>query len=128
MDKTRVLIAEDGRTQRAEVVDLLHRMTFSEVFEASTAHEALKIAMASRPEIVILDGLLPGMHGFEVARFIRNADPNYKPHIIFVTAIYKNIRYQNEAKLRYGIDAYVIKPVTEDALRFALAECVAAAA
>ena len=128
MDQPRVLIAEDGRAQRAEIVQFLKQMAFSNVFEAATAHEAIKIAMQSRPEVVILDGLLPGMHGFEVARFLRNADPNYKPRIIFVTAIYKNIRYQNEAKLHYGIDAYVIKPVTEDALRFALAECVAAAA
>jgi CheY-like chemotaxis protein len=128
MDRPRILIAEDGRAQRAEVVELLERLAFTEVFEAQTAHEAIKIAMQSRPEVVILDGLLPGMHGFEVARFIRNADPAYRPHIIFVTAIYKNVRYQNEAKLLYGIDAYVIKPVTEDALRFALAECVAVAA
>ena len=128
MDKPRVLIAEDGRAQRAEVVALLNRLAFSEVLEARTAHEAIKIAMQSRPEVVILDGLLPGMHGFEVARFLRKADPNYRPRIIFVTAIYKNVRYQNEAKLLYGIDAYVIKPITEDALRFALAECVDEAA
>jgi len=120
MTKERILVAEDGRQQRAEIVALLERMGFAEILVATTAHEAIRMAMQSRPDIVVLDGLLPGMHGFEVARFIRNCDPTYQPRIIFMTAIYKNIRYQNEARLQYGIDAYVIKPITEIALCTAL--------
>jgi len=124
----RILVAEDGKRQCAELVGILERMGWREILTAHTAHEAIRMAMQSRPDVVIVDGLLPGMHGFEVARFIRNSDPAYRPRIIFVTAVYKNIRYQNEAKLTYGIDAYVIKPVSEDAIRAALQTTTAAAA
>ena len=123
----RVLVAEDGKRQCAELVEILTQFGCREVMTAHTAHEAIRIAMQARPETVIVDGLLPGMHGFEVARFIRGSDPAYRPRIIFVTAVYKNIRYQNEAKLTYGIDAYVIKPVTVQALASALLRTEAAA-
>ena len=56
------------------------------------------------------------MHGFEIARFIRRIDVNYHPHIAIMTAIYKHTRYQNEARLKYGIDDYLIKPVLPQSL------------
>lgn len=73
-----------------------------------------------RPDVIVLDGLMPDMHGFEVARFNRAMDPGYNPRIIFMTAIYKNNQYESEAKLRYGIDRYLIKPLTHAKLQVAL--------
>lgn len=122
----RVLIAEDGKRQCAELVLLLKSMGFEDISVATTAHEAIRFAVQLRPDIVVLDGLLPGMHGFEVARFIRNIDPTYRPRILLATAIYKNVRYENEAILKYGIDAYMVKPITKDALRGAMAGQVTA--
>jgi CheY-like chemotaxis protein len=121
----RVLVAEDGVRQCAELVQLLKNMGFQDVTAASTAHEAIRFAVQLRPDIVVLDGLLPGMHGFEVARFIRNIDTTYRPRIVFATAIYKNVRYENDAKLKYGIDAYIVKPITRDALRGAMGSLAA---
>jgi DNA-binding response OmpR family regulator len=80
-------------------------------FTASSGYEALRIASEARPDLILLDGLLPEMHGFEIARFIRHIDGDYHPHIAIMTAIYKHTRYQNEAKLQYGIDDYLIKPL-----------------
>jgi response regulator RpfG family c-di-GMP phosphodiesterase len=51
---------------------------------------------------------------FEVARFVRALDPAYRPRIAIITAIYKDTRYQNEARLKYGVDHYLVKPVTRD--------------
>jgi len=56
------------------------------------------------------------MHGFEVARFLRHMDSSYRPFIVINTAIYKAVRYHNEAHLKYGIDMYVEKPVTQPTL------------
>ena len=122
----RVLVAEDGLRQCAELVQLLETMGFHDINVASTAHEAIRFAVQLRPDIVVLDGLLPGMHGFEVARFIRSIDAAYRPHIVLATAIYKNVRYENEARLKYGIDAYIVKPITRDALRGAMGTLLAA--
>lgn len=84
---------------------------------AKTGLDALAQVARGRPDLVVLDGLLPEMHGFEVARAIRNLDPDYKPRIAIITGIYKGVQYQNEARSRYGIDDYLLKPVSTDALR-----------
>ncbi|HYC87858.1 MAG TPA: response regulator [Thermoanaerobaculia bacterium] len=122
----RVLVAEDSRRQCAELVEILKTLGARDIRIANTGHEAIRMASQFRPNLIVLDGLLPGMHGFEVARFIRGIDPAYQPRIIFTTAIYKNVRYENEARLKYGIDAYVVKPVTEEGLRMAMSRKLAA--
>jgi DNA-binding response OmpR family regulator len=110
-----VLIAEDERKLRWWLIEQFSTMNIVPLI-ASSGYEAIKIAAERRPDLVLLDGLLPEMHGFEIARFIRRIDANYRPHIAFMTAIYKNVRYQNEARLKYGIDDYLLKPLQPEAL------------
>ena len=105
-----VLIVEDERKLRWSLIEQFRELHIAP-FTASSGYEALRIASESRPELILLDGLLPEMHGFEIARFIRHIDANYHPHIAIMTAIYKHTRYQNEARLKYGIDDYLIKPL-----------------
>lgn len=111
----RVLIVEDQRQMRETLVRQVE--TFgSTAFQASTAYEALRIAGEERPDVLLIDALLPQMHGFELARFVRALDSDYRPRIVIVTSIYKKVHYRNEAKLKYGIDHYLIKPVDDAAL------------
>jgi len=110
-----VLIAEDEKKQRWTLIQQLDALGIVPL-TASGGYEAIRIAAAERPELILLDGLLPEMHGFEVARFIRQVDRDYRPHIAIMTAIYKHIRYQNEARLKYGIDEYLIKPLQPESL------------
>src|ERR1700756_1313447 len=110
-----VLIVEDERRLRWSLIEQFRALHIAP-FTASSGYEALRIASESRPDLVLLDGLLPEMHGFEIARFIRHIDADYKPRIAIMTAIYKHTRYQNEAKLQYGIDEYLIKPLLPTAV------------
>jgi DNA-binding response OmpR family regulator len=110
-----VLIVEDERKLRWSLIDDFRAMGI-EAVTASGGYEAIRIAGESRPDLILLDGLLPEMHGFEIARFIRRIDAEYHPHIAIMTAIYKHTRYQNEARLKYGIDDYLIKPVMPQSL------------
>jgi DNA-binding response OmpR family regulator len=110
-----VLIVEDERKLRWSLIEQFRAMHIAP-FTAASGFEAVRIASESRPDLILLDGLLPEMHGFEIARFIRHIDPDYRPHIAIMTAIYKHTRYQNEAKLQYGIDDYLIKPLLPQAL------------
>jgi CheY-like chemotaxis protein len=66
----RVLIAEDEKKTRAILVEMVQSLG-CEVLEAGTGYEAVKIVQESKPDVLLLDGLLPEMHGFEVARFVR---------------------------------------------------------
>jgi DNA-binding response OmpR family regulator len=110
-----VLVVEDERKLRWSLIEQFGDMGI-EVLTAKSGYEAIRIAGEMRPDLILLDGLLPEMHGFEIARFIRRIDAGYHPHIAIMTAIYKHTRYQNDARLKYGIDDYLIKPVLPKSL------------
>ncbi|HEY6843883.1 MAG TPA: response regulator [Thermoanaerobaculia bacterium] len=111
----RVLIAEDEKKTRAMLVEMLRGLG-CEIVEAGSGYEAVKLVQEHRPEVLLLDGLLPEMHGFEIARFVRSMAPEYRPRIVIITAVYKSQRYQSEAKLQFGVDHYLLKPVTKEAV------------
>lgn len=115
MDPT-VLIAEDSDKMR-EILVAQVRSLGIEASTARTGLEALAQTARLRPDLILLDGLLPERHGFEVARAIRQLDANYHPRIALITGIYKGTPYQNEARLKYGIDDYLLKPISTDTLR-----------
>jgi len=108
-----VLVVEDERKSRARLCEQIRQLGI-EPMEAATGFEAIRVAGERRPQLIFLDGLLPQMHGFEVSRVIRRLDALYRPRIVFMTGIYKNLRYHNDAKLKYGVDDYVIKPLGDD--------------
>lgn len=109
------LIVDDDRLVRARLHEHLGSNGF-QTLEAKTAYEGIQAAAIHRPALILLDGLLPQMHGFEVARMVNALDVGYQPRIVLMTAIYKHIRYRNEAKLKYGITDYLVKPVDLDEL------------
>jgi len=121
-----VLIAEDERKLRGWLIDQFLGLGIVPL-TAGSGYEAIRIAAETRPGLILLDGLLPQMHGFEVARFVRRIDADYRPRIAMMTAIYKNVRYRNEARLKYGIDDYILKPLQPEKLA-ALVERVKEAA
>ncbi len=104
------LIVDDDRLVRARLNEYLGSNGF-QILESRTAYEAIQAAAQYRPQLILLDGLLPQMHGFEVARMINALDVTYKPKIVMMTAVYKQTRYRNEARLKYGIANYLVKPI-----------------
>ena len=111
----RVLVAEDEKKTRAMLAEMLRELG-CETVEAASGYEAVKLIQEHRPEVLMLDGLLPEMHGFEIARFVRSMAPQYHPKIVIVTAVYKTQKYRSEARLQFGVDHYLIKPVTKEAV------------
>jgi CheY-like chemotaxis protein len=112
-ERVRVLIAEDEKRAREFLVSVVEALG-CQTLVSSGGLEAVKLVQQHRPHALLIDGLMPEMHGFEVARFVRALDPAYRPRIAIITAIYKDTRYQNEARLKYGVDHYLVKPVTRD--------------
>jgi len=110
------LVAEDSTKQREDLIADLTAMGIH-ALGAKGGLEALQLVTEHRPDLIVLDGLLPEMHGFEIARAVRALDRNYHPRIVIITGVYKSTQYQNEARLRYGINDYLIKPVKKELLR-----------
>jgi two-component system response regulator MprA len=102
--RPRVVIVDD----EPHIVEFL-RMGFDyegfEVSVATTGAEALKMAVAQRPDIIILDVMLPGLSGLDVARRLR---PTGEAAIIMLTA--KDAVDDRVAGLDTGADDYLTKP------------------
>jgi DNA-binding response OmpR family regulator len=100
----RVLLVEDEENIRDTLRFNLTREGYT-VTEARTAEEALRQFRTARPEIILLDVMLPGMSGFEVCRVIRkdSAVP-----IIMITA--KDQEVDKVVGLGVGADDYITKP------------------
>lgn len=105
-----VLVADDSRIFRILVRELLEEKGFT-VYEAANGKEALDLALSLRPELLILDALMPLISGFEVIAKLREKLPSYRPKLFIVTAVYKSYRWQSEAKTVYEVDEYLEKPV-----------------
>ena len=81
---------------------------------AEIGEDALDLIYHYKPDLVILDIMLPGIDGFEVCEIVR-LDPNYRDvKIMFLTARGREV---NIAKgLALGADAYITKPYSNDKL------------
>ena len=113
MDRWRVLLAEDEALIAQMTVDMLAELPL-EVSVARDGPEALRQAQAIQPDLILLDAMMPGLDGFEVAQVLK-ADPATQDiPIIFMTA-----RSRDEDKVRgleLGADDYLIKPIKREEL------------
>jgi len=106
----RVLVADDSRIFRALITEVLRERRL-EVLEAANGRDALAALLAHRPELAILDALMPVLSGFEVIGKLREQAPDYRPVIFMVTAVYKSRRWETEARQQYQVEEYLEKPL-----------------
>ena len=106
----RVLVADDSRIFRALIVEVLRERGL-EVLEAANGREALDALLAQRPQLAIIDALMPLLSGFDVISNLREKARDYHPVIFMVTAVYKSRRWENEARQQYQVHEYLEKPL-----------------
>lgn len=102
---TKILLVEDEESIRGFLKINLERNSF-EVIEAETGEEGIEKALMEKPEIIILDVMLPGIDGFQVCSRLRKEFPNVG--IIMLTA--KGQDMDKIMGLEFGADDYIIKP------------------
>ncbi|WP_370249196.1 response regulator transcription factor [Nocardioides sp.] len=100
----RALVIEDAPEFRRSARILLEREGF-EVLEAEDGESGLAAARQQRPDLVLIDVLLPGMDGFDVCRELRTFTDAYA---IMVTGCDDEV--DKVVGLRVGADDYVTKP------------------
>jgi CheY-like chemotaxis protein len=113
-----VLAVDDN----ADAVESLALLLAGQGHEVRTAHDgpdALELAEAFRPEVVILDVGLPCMDGYEVARRLRERRPKQN---LFLVALTGYGREEDRRRSREaGFDLHLVKPVDPEELRDLLA-------
>jgi two-component system OmpR family response regulator len=112
-EKQRVLVVDDERSIVDAVATALRYEGFA-VEEAGTGREALKAAETQRPDLIVLDIMLPDLDGLEVTRRLRQ--DGLRVPVLFLTA--RDSTEDKVSGLTVGGDDYVTKP-------FSLAEVVA---
>jgi DNA-binding response OmpR family regulator len=112
----RVLIAEDDASLRDGLVDLLEAEGYV-VITAENGQIALDQFMQEKPDLVILDVMMPEMSGYDVCREIRKVDS--QTPVIMLTA--KGEEIDKVVGLELGADDYVTKPFGLHELRARIA-------
>lgn len=109
VSKKVIVIADDDSNVRKLIKFSIHDPAY-EIAEAANGTEILNLAAATHIDLAIVDALMPGMHGFEVARRLRDMPAQRGIKIFILTSVYKQRQYELEAKLKYGVDEYLLKP------------------
>ncbi|MBN1277254.1 MAG: response regulator [Deltaproteobacteria bacterium] len=103
----RILVVDDEKDLVELISYNLEREGFG-IIKAYDGETALRLVQTQKPDLVILDLMLPGIQGMEVGRFIRkNPEISHIP-IIMVTA--KNDEFDKVLGLEMGADDYITKP------------------
>ncbi|MFI0480486.1 response regulator transcription factor [Actinomadura sp. 9N215] len=110
-ENRRVLVVDDEPNIR-DLIDVALRFHGFATVTAGTGGEALRAAAEERPDLVLLDVMLPDLDGFEVCRRLR-ADGDQVP-VIFLTA--RDTPSDTVTGLTLGGDDYVTKPFSIEAL------------
>ncbi|MFJ1704763.1 response regulator transcription factor [Kitasatospora sp. NPDC088346] len=102
-----VLVVDDDPTVAEVVTGYLQRAGFR-VDRAADGHQALAAAAEHRPDLVVLDLMLPGIDGLEVCRRLRATEAGARLPVVMLTA--KGEEADRILGLELGADDYVTKP------------------
>jgi len=108
-----ILIIDDSPTDVRVFTTLLEK-NGHRVSSAASAEDGIAIAKRERPDLVIMDVIMPGMNGFQATRTLsRDADTSAIPILIVTT---KSMETDRVWGLRQGAKDFLTKPVAEQEL------------
>ncbi|MBF0450975.1 MAG: PAS domain S-box protein [Candidatus Magnetomorum sp.] len=109
----KILVCDDRQTNRDVLMQLLSDIGF-EVIEASDGRDCIEKALASRPDIILMDLMMPEMDGFEATLALRNMPEIEDTTIIAISAgVFNQTRQES---INAGCDDFIPKPVMTDEL------------
>src|SRR5512138_3192443 len=106
------LVADASPEAREEIAGLLGALGCT-MLQAANGRAALDIVREARPELVIIDAMLPMTPGFEVCRAVKG-DPVLRPTAVVLTSAVHRGTVGADAKAAFGADAFLEKPFRED--------------
>jgi CheY-like chemotaxis protein len=106
--RARILLVEDDPANQYSLSFLLRSRGYK-VLKAENGEEGIQVADAERPDLILMDMMMPVMSGFDATRHLKNSPELCKIPVIALTAA--AMRGDRERTLAAGCDDYVSKPV-----------------
>lgn len=113
MPVKKILIVDDSRTELMYMSEILDRGGYA-VKTASNAEDALRLIQGDRPDLLLLDVVMPGLNGFQFTRQL-NKSPEFSD-IPIILCTSKNQETDRVWGMRQGAIDYLVKPVDEKLL------------
>jgi DNA-binding response OmpR family regulator len=104
-----VLVVDDDESILRLMHDILAARKYR-VITGRTGRDALAKVRETMPDVVILDGMLPEVHGFEICRQLKSSERFRHIPVIMVSAVHTGWRFAADVKEKYGADDYMEKP------------------
>ena len=108
MPVNKILVVDDSKTELHHMTELLLKRGYS-VRTAETGDEALKRLAEDKPDLILMDVVMPGQNGFQLTRAITRDERYAKVPVIMCTS--KNQETDRVWGMRQGARDYVTKPV-----------------
>ena len=107
MFSKKILVIEDTELMQRVIRDILTREGY-DVYSAYSGEEGLDMVPAIKPDLIILDIVMPGISGFEVCRILRADESNNLTPIIMLSS--QGSEDDKLVGLELGADDYIVKP------------------
>jgi len=104
-----VLVVDDDDDIRKLVSTVLRREGY-QVLEAPTGLVALQVLRETTPSLILLDAMLPGVHGFDIAQRLHGGAKYKFVPIMMMSAVHRGWSIIEDLKANYGIADYIEKP------------------
>ena len=109
----KILIVDDSPTERHVLQDMLTKAGY-EVLASDNGEDAIAKARSSKPDLILMDVVMPGLNGFQATRAISRDPETRSIPVIMCTS--KSQETDKIWGLRQGARDYVVKPVVRDEL------------
>ena len=108
-ERSHILVVDDEPHVREAVQRVLEREGY-QVTTVADGETALDLISQQKPDVVLLDIIMPGISGREVCQKIRQSAAN--PHIIYFSGIRPPTDAEDLERLHYEADSFLPKPAT----------------
>ena len=114
-----ILIVDDEAETRALFRLMLKPHAYWRILEAETGQQGIEIAEAERPDVILLDVMMPDLNGFEVCARLRQSPNLRTSQIVMLTVLHT--QFAHDAAVAAGADEFWTKPIDPQALRSGIA-------
>jgi DNA-binding response OmpR family regulator len=118
-DRASVMVVDDEHDIRQILSEYLGKSGY-DVRAAADGTEAMQMLQVELPDALVLDAMLPGVHGFDICRRVKQSAASQQVKVVMISAVYRGWRYADDIKRMYGADDFLEKPFRLDELKRAL--------